>query len=227
MGCDFFYWGKLTDTGLQEKVIECVAEYYEEKALLIQPHPGNEYFTGYNMSDSLHYPEGLTRLERSLYRLKHAEKRLRYPFNYYGVIPLYGWELEEYGQFIFDRSTEGQLVRFLKLPDDLGLPARDECYKKDEAAVLVKEGGYDRIIGDSFQFAVLLSIINLRWLPELDVEDDYDVYATVAKILRDSGLVEAFKDKSANYQKCWNLFRVEYERRLPDILWRMPISDSV
>ena len=219
MGCDFFYWGKLTDTGLQEKVVECVAAYYEDKAVLIQPLPGTAYFTGYDMSRSLQYPQGLTRLERSLYRLEHAEKRLRYPFNYYGVIPLYGWELEEYGQFIFDRSTEGQLVRFLKLPDDLGLPARDECYKKDEAAVLVKEGGYDRIIGDSFQFAVLLSIINLRWLPELDVGDDYDVYTRVAKILQNSGLVETFKDESVNYQKCWDLFSVEYERRWPDVLW--------
>ena len=158
MGCDFYYSGILPDTGLQEKVQKFVAEYYEDKAVLIQPRPGDEYFTEYDMSDSLQYPEGLTtHMERYMYRDEHGTKRTQYPFNYYGVIPLYEWELEEHGQFIFDRSADGRLVRFLKLPDELGLPARDDFYKKHEADVVVSEGGYDRIIGGTLHFALVAS----------------------------------------------------------------------
>ena len=132
---------------------------------------------------------------------------------YYGVIPLYGWELEEHGQFIFDRSAEGHLVRFLKLPSELGLPARDDFYKKHEADVVVGEGGYDRRIGGSLHFAFLLRTINLRWFPGLDVGDDYNVYEKMGKVLQDSGLVKTFKDESMHYQQCWDLFKVECDKR--------------
>jgi len=214
MGCDFYYSGILPDTGLQEKVQKWVSEYYEERAVLIQPRPSDEYFTEYDMSDSLQYPEGLTTyIERSMYRDEHGKKRTQYPFNYYGVFPLYGWELEEHGQFIFDRSADGRLVRFLKLPDELALPAKDDFYKKHEADIVVSEGGYDRIIGGTLHFALLLRIINLRWFPELNAGDDYNVYDRVGKVILESGLSETFKDESKNYQQCWDLFESEYDRR--------------
>lgn len=214
MGCDFYYSGILPDTGLQEKVQKWVSEYYEENAVLIQPRPGDEYFTEYDMCDSLHYPEGLTTyMERSMYRDEHGKKSTQYPFNYYGVFPLFGWELEEHGQFIFDRSADGRLVRFLKLPDELALPAGDDFYKKHEAEVVVSEGGYDRKIRGSFSFALLLRIINLRWFPDLNVGDDYNVYEKVGTVLRESGLAETFKDEPKNFQQCWDLFKTVYDRR--------------
>lgn len=129
------------------------------------------------------------------------------------VIPLYAWELEEHGQFTFDRCAEGRLVRFLKLPGELGLPARDDFYKKHAADVVVSKGGYDRIIGGSLHFALLLRIINLRWFPRLNVGDDYNVYKNVSEILQDSGLMETFKDESMNYQQCWDLFKIECDKR--------------
>jgi hypothetical protein len=165
------------------------------------------------MSDSLQYPDGLTTLERHMYRHEHGTKRTQYPFNYYGVIPLYEWELEEHGQFIFDRSAGGRVVRFLKLPVELGLPANNDFYKKYKADVVVIEGGYDRIIGGGLHFALLLRTINLRWFQGLDVGDDYNVYEKVGKVLQDSGLVKTFKDESMNYQQCWDLFKIEYDKR--------------
>ena len=62
-------------------------------------------------------------------------------------------------------------------------------------------------------FALLLRIINLRWFQGLNVEDDYNVYKNVGEILLDSGLVKSFKDESMNYQQCWDLFKVEYDKR--------------
>jgi hypothetical protein len=214
MGCDFFYSAKLADKALQEKVIHLVSDYHGENAVLIHPSANVEYFTEYDFSDSLQYPKDLTtRMERSMYRLKHGTKHMRYPFNYYGVIPLYDWEFEEHGQFIFDRSAAGRLVRILKLPIELGLTPRDDFYKDHKAEVVVSEGGYDRIIGGSLHFALLLRIINLRWFAELNVHDDYNVYDSVGKVLGESSLAETFKDESKNYQQCWDLFKSEYDRR--------------
>jgi hypothetical protein len=219
MGCEFYYSGSLPDKALQEKVLQWVAAYYEEKAVFILPGLGEDYLTEYELSDSLQYPEGLTDFERRDYRHEHGTKLMEYPFNYYGVIPLYGFELEENGQFIFDRSAGGRLVRFLKLPDALGLPPIEDYYKNHKADVVVKERGYDRLIGSDLNFALLLRIINLRWWPELHVGDDYNVYRDVGKVLWDSGLVETLRDESINYQECWDLFKVEYDRRWPDILF--------
>jgi hypothetical protein len=212
MACDFFYRGNLPDVLLQEKVLKWISEYHGERALLVQPRSEDEYSTEYDVSKSLQYPEGLTTLERRMYRRGHGIKRLQYPCNYYGVIPIHRWQLDENGQFVFDRSAEGRLVRLLKLPGALGLPPCDDLYINCYADVVVKEGGYDRIISSSLRFALLLRIINLRWFPGLKVGDDDNVYDEVAKVLQDSSLEETFKDVTMNYKKCWDRFEMEYDK---------------
>ena len=213
MGCDFFYSGILPDIKLQEKVVKWIAEYYEEKAVLIQPCPEDEYLTEYILSQSLRYPDRLNMYEEIMYRHEHGTKRMQYPFNYYGVVPLHGWELHEHSQIIFDRSAEGRMVRFLKLPDKFGLPARDDFYREHDAEVVLREGGYDRLIHNRLHFALLLCIINLRWFSTLNVGDDYSVYDTVSKVIEEVRLMETFRDETMNYQQCWDIFEKEYDKR--------------
>ena len=104
-------------------------------------------------------------------------------------------------------------MRFLKLPTDLYLAPSDEFYKDYEAEVVVSEGGFDRLIGGTLHFALLLRIINLRWFPDLSVGDDDNAYERVGKVLRETGLDETFKGEAKNYQQCWDLFISEYDRR--------------
>lgn len=196
MGCDFFYSGTLADTALQQKVINLAASYFSEIALYIHPKPESEYLTKYyTRSDYITSPK-------------------LYPFNYYGIIPYFEDKLCDYGQFVFDRTDGGKLIRFEKLPNCFDKPPWDDLYINEEAEVVLTEGGHTRMDA-SYAFALLLNLMKIRWWPELWLGDDYDVCSDVGGFLKDTGLDITFNNEGLGFKPCYDLFIQEKDRLYP------------
>lgn len=200
MGCDFFWSGELPDIKLQEKVIKLAVSHYsscydEEQPLYIHPNAELSY---------------LTQLEDGHYGFKE----IQYPFDYYGIIPFSDYKLYGHRQFVFDRTANGRMVQFLKLPTSFNLPPDKEVYLHTKSEVVVNNGGHDRNYGD-LKLALLLNLIRLRWWPEFEIHDEYSTCLMVADVWEDSNLVEPLKNETVDFQQSWDLFEIEYYRRYP------------
>lgn len=195
MGCDFSYSGSLPDIKAQEQVVSLASSFFDSIALKVSPDPATRYLTRF-------------------ISFKGHLAPVKYPFNFFGIVPFFEHKICEYGQFIFDRTDNGRLVRFLKVPDHYNLPPWDECYGDDDEQLIVQQGGYARN-GGSLSFALLMEIIRLRIWPDLSAGDDYNICDEVKGILYDAGLVEDMKDATFDFNKCWELFKAEYDLRHP------------
>jgi hypothetical protein len=197
MGSDFFYFGKLPQPALQEMVINMVQSYYSDY-LSIYPMPESKYCT----------------LARCNVK---KEKRTSYPFDYFGVIPNYGYFIQ--GQFVFDRTAEGELVTLLKYPGSCGISTDaggdSEIMDIEEGVeVYTNSGGYCRLI-EGREFALLLNIIRLRYWRDLSASDDYNEIQEVGEMIEAFGLVSAMKDWRLDFPACLRIFGEEYQKRLP------------
>lgn len=195
MGCDFFYSGTLPDVKAQEEVVSLASSFYDSISLKVSPDPATRYLTYFVTYD-------LRRLTEE------------YPFNFFGIAPFFEDKIFEQGQFIFDRSDNGKLVSLRKIPDHFNLPPFEEHLMEIDEQVVIKEGGYSRN-GGSLGFALLLEIIRLRVWPDLSAGDDYNICDEVKGILYDAGLVEDMRDTTFDFNKCWELFKAEYDLRHP------------
>ncbi|MDW7652362.1 MAG: DNA-directed RNA polymerase subunit alpha C-terminal domain-containing protein [Bacillota bacterium] len=189
MGCDFFYAGVLPDNSLQIKVINLVISYYHEIALYINPRPETEYITK-----------------------RGGEAAQSYPFNYFGVVPLFANELFEQGQFVFDRSDGGKLIRFEQLPPAFDIPPWSGRYDS-HAELVLREGGWLRA-GGGYPFAFLLNLIKIRWWPESIIGDDYNNCLDVGHKINEWGLSD-LKKKNLDFNASWDLFCRESNKRHP------------
>lgn len=195
MGCDFFYSGSLPDIKAQEQVVSLATSFYDSIALKVFPDPATRYLTRF-------MPLRVDRVSED------------YPFDFFGIAPFFKDSICEQGQFIFDRTDNGRLVRFLKVPDHYNLPPWDKGYWGDDEQLIVNSGGHVRN-GGSLGFALLLEIIRLRVWPDLSAGDDYNICDEVRGILYDAGLVEDMKDTTFDFGKCWVLFEAEYDLKHP------------
>jgi|SRR3972149_5729159 len=203
--CEFFYSDhrrSLIDTNLQQKVINLAASFYKDVALYIYPKPDTKYLTKYS---------------GHLLSVDLALLDSEYPFNYFGIIPLNENRVDEMGQFVFDRTPGGRLVRFLKLPISFNVQPSDDSYLNEKEEVVIKRGAYMRIPHDSraSRFALLLYIIKLRWWPDFFFRDNSRIYSEICDIIFDSGLDTIFRDESLDYESCWNIYDKECARRYP------------
>jgi len=207
VGCDFWYSGTLPDVGKQETVIKFVETYYTDIALFVTPQPRQTYTTvleGYHGDNQQQWAAA-------------------YPFDFYGIIPHAGSGIHEHGQFVFDRTAGGRLVRLMELPDSFGLRHREdppEASFADEpearAEVRVLEGGYNRTLTkNAFVFALLLNVVRHRWWPGLDVGDDYNCYRDVGRMISAFGLSSRLRDEALDFDACWQLFSEEYDAHYP------------
>jgi hypothetical protein len=73
----FSYSGSLSDKFLQQKVIDLLLTYYDGTATIVHPNPKLTYLTKYGI------------------------QMLEYPFNYYGISPIFNDGESMGGQFVF------------------------------------------------------------------------------------------------------------------------------
>lgn len=199
MGCNFFFSGRLPDIKTQEKVIEFVRQYDPMIDLVVQPDPKVKFRTLVELIGG----KGKGKIENE------------YPFDFFGIIPFCKEVVLEHGQFIFDRTDGGRLVRFFKLPDSYHVPPQYPSYDKPNVELYVSEGGYNRLMGSRDVFALLLNIIRLRWWPDFGLQDDFYVCRDIGKMIREYGLEHKMQDESLDFQGCLALFDKEWVKRHP------------
>jgi hypothetical protein len=213
MGWECFYSGILPDIILQEKVTNFVKTFYSSpQELIVTPDPSLRYLT---KLDYWH--------ERKFYEHYMPD----YPFNYYGIIQLcdrkdgtiFG------GQFIFDRTAGGRLVSFKKLPDTYVLSQTSEQHDK-KAGNRPAEFPIELTLGDSvrkiYGFALLLSVIRLRWWPDLKCCDDDDSCQKTFQRIWEYSLARKLMDESLNYNSCVDIMKKEHEKYFPPSLPESP-----
>lgn len=194
MGCDFFFNGAAPRIEVQHKIIEFVHSYFSYIDLCICPTPTSTY---------------RTRLGRS-----SDETETAYPFDFYGVIPFASLGITQHGQFVFDRSSGGNFVRILKLPDSFGIPPNESASNAEENEVVIMQGGYNRELGGD-GFALVLNVIKLRLMPELETSDDYGLCDTIGNMIWKYGLTRRMADEKIDFSGCMSMLVREHEKRHP------------
>lgn len=179
IGNDFFYSGVLEDEESQKKVVLFAQSYFEQAKFYTKAPIVLDLLIEINP-----HPDSLK-------------------LNIFGIIPDHGNDkFSSRKQFVFDRSSGGELVKLLRLPkiSDLLVPHED----------IIEPGGYSRQINDDMEFALFLYILKLRYFENLKVTDDYMIFKTVLKHVLEFGLNEIFTDKTVEFSKCKNIFFKQY-----------------
>lgn len=192
MGCDFFYSGALEDEELQKKVVLFAQSYYQG------PSNREPLILDLNLKIKFHkINNGVFNTQSEFFNL-----------DVFGIIPDY-WDdtINERQQFVFDRSSGGQLVKMLGLPHQItgSLVSREN---------IVEPGGYFRGINDSMEFALFLYITKLRYFSTLEVVDDYQTFKLVTKHVSEFGFNAMFKNENFEFAKCKDMFFKVYERHI-------------
>jgi hypothetical protein len=193
MGCEFSYEGSLPDPALQEKVVSLVVSACKSPDLMIHPLPGRRF---------------PTRIQDG-----RDERRMdEYPFDFYGVIPLWGSEIWPHGQFIFDREAGGRLGHFSALPADFpGAPPGSEGSKTEADVQFVCRGDH-RLIDGSASFAFLLNLIRIRFWPELQCDDDYLICEEVEERIRTRVLRASLENEGLDFEASWRIYSESADR---------------
>lgn len=189
------YFCSLPQPDRQQKVLDLVHGYFPE-ALVICPTPELSYPTLLEMDS----PQAPT-----------------HPFNYAGIVPS-GRPIWEQGQFVFDRTLGGELVRFMKLPEWCGIAPDDQLDDwvpgHHAFKVCVRGGGcyWSPTDSDSESFALLLNLIRLRYCPNLIVIDD-GFYEQIGGMLWRLRIISTVIDESLDFAACKAMFVSEYMKR--------------
>ena len=135
---------------------------------------------------------------------------------FFGVIPICKEGILEHGQFIFDNSAGGRIVRMFKLPEFYKFPPSERGYLKEDIEVYVEVGGYNRVLSaGNFAFSLLLNLIRLRWCPGLHIGDDYGWCEDMGHMIWKYGLSGKLADEELDFSTCFHLLSQEYDRRNP------------
>ena len=196
MGNEFFFNGIVPQPHVQEKIIAFARSLFNSIEFFIQPDPGSIY--------------------RTLFVSLESDREADYPFNYYGVIPSTTMHLLPHGQFIFDRTAGGTLVRLLKLPDSFEIGPTERASHAKECEVAIMNGGYTRV-GGGESFALLLNVIKLRWCPDLEISDDCHLCDRIGNMIWKYGLAEKMANKKLDFNACRTILTHEEEKRHPAI----------
>lgn len=195
----FLYSGCLPDTVLQRKVINFIDSYYNGSTTIVRPKPELTCLT------------------------KHGLEISEAPFNYFGIIPSFGDDESMGGQFVFDQSAGGKLIRLLKFPGQCN-ETPGYCSPSDrKAEVIVGENVYVKT-PHRVAFALLLNIIRLRWCPALHWSDEHDLCSDICEMLWSSGLTRTVMKADVQFDTCCKLMEAEFEYEL---LWDDPPQSDV
>lgn len=115
----------------------------------------------------------------------------------------------EQGQFVFDRSAGGKLASLLKIPDRYGFTPTGgvefECNEFENVQICIKDGGYNRVGNERWPFALLLNLIRVRYWPDLNVQDDFQEFEYVGRMLSKYRMLSIMRDEKNDFDACWHL----------------------
>jgi len=140
-----------------------------------------------------------------------------YPCYYYGVI--HGCNRTDgtisFGEFVFDRTAGGRLVSFDELPpayldNQAGNDGRTEIQNRD---LTVRLNLTNTVRGNTL-YPLLLTIIKLRWWPDLVCSDD-DFCQEYTQEIWKYGLTKKLMDENLDFRECLKLYRKEREKYFP------------
>lgn len=214
MGCSFYYEGCLKDHKAQEEVIELAEQLAGEQGFILLPDSNKKYLAKIGLDSNL--------LEDGSYTQSSGISDPSCGFDFYGI-SFYGNPLQkDFGavtdQFIFHRCQPGSLAYIenregmivsLKLDQlrQYSYPDYDEAefYEGSKCPVLhVDSGGHFRC-GGGAKFALLLKLIKLRWMPDLEMSDDYGNCDSIERIIHHHRLAGKFSKKSMSFEDCWEM----------------------
>ncbi len=210
MGCDFIWRGTVEDPTTQERLIRFLPWQGNE---LVLPRPdvqvpatveatwakaGSTSPTRQPAAFSAeHFKAVFDQVERHYELAKDHES---YPLNFFGIAPPCNGDREMWGryQFVFDRSGGGRLVTLV--PPD---PSRVEPGMR----LLVKDGGYQRALGDHAGWlGFVLEVARMRYCPDMDVGDDYGYCRLMRQRIGDWHLSARLSDERLTFEDCEQIF---------------------
>lgn len=204
MGCDFVFKGSVEDTTAQGKVVELVKGFFETASLLYEP-------SLMMVEPSPRAPRvTLRRIKKNqnqLWSRHRTEKVFSHPLNYYGIIPLsWGRFLPDFGQFVFDRENGGRLVTIRLLPNWY---SPDMAKNLDRA--VINEDGYYRALSERCAFGLMLCLIKIRYIPNLEVDDDFYIFRDTWQYLETTGYVSIFKNEAMDLGQCCQMLEEHFK----------------
>lgn len=216
MGCDFRWWGSQPATALQEKAIRFAEGYYQ----VLAAHDDEDGAPCAPMPQRVHLRRRIVGpvllLEREV---DGRTERILDPYelDVFGLISHGGaGEQDRLGareSLLFDRHRGGRLVGVDTLPPlhdgcELNLPLfrRQEELARRGVNMAVVDGSFTRLGFERWAFALMWVVLDMRYLAELEMQDDFLVYDEVWTHVRELDLEEGLADESLDFLNCWRLF---------------------
>ena len=192
MKYNFYHRGSIENPLKQEKVLQLAAKFWAD-SIPIQPTPNVRYETKRFIS-------------------WEETKTETYPFDFYGIFHFRREDAPELGQMVFDRTDEGRLVGFSKLPDSYGSEAVDpEERDLTDFDVSVRSFGFTQT-NHIHAFALLLYLVKHRYCLTLRVFDQEGVYEEMEYLVTRLLLADAMWDENLDFHACKALFDDAYEK---------------
>ena len=235
MGYECYYSGVLPDTALQEKVIKFAQSFYSGPPdLIVTPYPHIKYDT--KISYIRKIGEAIPgccneKVWREWNGYASCEQHLSdYPCDYYGII--HGCDRTNgfiyYGEFVFDRTAGGRLVSFDNWPDVyLDHQAENDGEVGGRNGDLTVRLNLTNTVRGNTAYPLLLSIIKLRWWPDLVCSDDEDFCQEYTQEIWKYGLAKKLMDENLDFDECLKLYRKEHEKYFPPPPPEKPESEEI
>ncbi len=211
MGCSFYYKGCLKDHKAQEEVIELAAQLAGDHGFMVLPDSNKKYLARIGLDSNL--------LEDGSYTQSSGITDPSCGFDFYGI-SFYGNPLQndhssvpdqlifhrcQLGSLAYMENREGMIVSLaLKQLQQYSPPEYDDTMVYDGPLLHVASGGEFRC-GGGAKFALLLNLIKLRWMPDLDMFDDYGNCDSMERIIHHHRLAGKFSKKSMSFEECWEM----------------------
>lgn len=214
MGCSFYYSGCLKDHKAQEEVIELAAQLFGDDGFMVLPDSNKINLAKIWLDTNL--------LEDGSYTQSSGITDPSCGFDFYGISFYCNPLQKDFGsvshQFIFHRcqpdslayieNREGMIVSLdLDQLQQYSFPDydEDEIYEGYEGPVLHVASGGEFRCGGGAKFALLLNLIKLRWMPDLDMSDDYGNCDKMEQLIHYHRLAGKFSNKSMSFEDCWEM----------------------
>lgn len=211
MGCSFYYRGCLKDHKAQEEVIELAAQLFGDDGFMVLPDSNKKYLARIRLDTNL--------LEDGSYTLFSGITDPSCGFDFYGI-SFYGNPLQKNhgsvpdqltfhrcqpGSLAYMENREGMIVSLgLEQLQQYYSPEYDDTEVYDGPLLHVASGGEFRC-GGGAKFALLLNLIKSRWMPDLEMTDDYGNCDSMEQLIHYHGLANKFSNKSMSFEDCWEM----------------------
>ena len=211
MGCSYYFSGCLKDHKAQEEVIELVSQLYS-RSTIIYPDYDKKLLARIVLDTNL--------LSDGSYTMFSGITDPACQFSFYGIAS-FGHPLETETdfvphQFIFHRclpgtaayaeNRDGMIVSLsLKQVKDYWSPEYDDTETHLGPLLYVRSGGEYRTSAGDGGLALLLNLIKLRWMPDLEMSDDYDCCDRMEYRIHYHGLAGKLSRKSLTFEDCWEI----------------------